>query len=205
MASPQELLPLDSTEKRVVKYLATTLKSGRMTLEANELSEFLDSEDAGQRLVSIVAHLEELGFLTDCATQPAPQLKVPATREKPQTYSLIQYQRNRFIGWKIDGSVIGAERLFGELKGSTTANADEPKRISMAYHSFESAQSKNDQTLTDREAYEWLEENGRPEYELPCFETWHRYVREGRKNRGTQKHSRRAGRTGRSIVSPDHR
>ncbi|MGH2272694.1 hypothetical protein ACQ9LF_12920 [Anaerohalosphaeraceae bacterium U12dextr] len=47
---------------------------------------------------------------------------------------------------------------------------------------------------TDKEAYEWLEEHGDPDYELPSFDTWHKYVRNGRKYHNTNKNTRRAGR-----------
>lgn len=53
----------------------------------------------------------------------------------------------------------------------------------------------------DDDVYEWLLENGPAEYELPSRETWKRYLRDGRKWHGTQKHQRRSGRPhGRSVV-----
>jgi hypothetical protein len=56
---------------------------------------------------------------------------------------------------------------------------------------------------TDREVYEWLEENYKQE-SLPSFATWGRYLREARAASGARKHNPRAGRNpGRSVVRPD--
>ncbi len=52
----------------------------------------------------------------------------------------------------------------------------------------------------DDETYDWLKENGPPDYELPSCETWKRQVRAGRKRHGTQKNTLRAGRSGHSIA-----
>jgi len=52
----------------------------------------------------------------------------------------------------------------------------------------------------DDETYDWLKENGQPDYELPSCETWKRQVRAGRKHHGTQKNTPRAGRSGHSIA-----
>lgn len=68
-----------------------------------------------------------------------------------------------------------------------------------AYQSFRLAEAQIGDA-TDREAYDWLKENGPEGYELPAFETWKRYVRQGRKHYGAQKNRPRSGRTGRSIV-----
>lgn len=68
--------------------------------------------------------------------------------------------------------------------------------------------------VTDREAYDWLQENGLPDekdslqlatefagYRLPAFDTWNKQVRNARKVLGDQKHQKRAGRAaGRSIA-----
>ena len=67
-------------------------------------------------------------------------------------------------------------------------------------------------TLEDREAYNWLKENGIDTskgdigeltgYKLPAFDTWSKQLRNARKPLGEQKYTRRTGRaTGRSIVS----
>lgn len=46
----------------------------------------------------------------------------------------------------------------------------------------------------DKDVYLWLKENGPADYDLPSFNTWSRYVRDGRKLHGTHKNSPRAGR-----------
>lgn len=75
------------------------------------------------------------------------------------------------------------------------------KRFEAAYQSFETAAKSADKLLSDQEAYNWLKENGPAEYELPEFQTWQRYVRQGRAFYGMQKNAPRGGRKGRSIVS----
>jgi len=65
--------------------------------------------------------------------------------------------------------------------------------------------------LEDREAYDWLDENGidtekgdlgeLTDYKLPAFHTWSRQLRNGRQPLGEQKYTRRKGRAaGKSIV-----
>jgi len=88
---------------------------------------------------------------------------------------------------------------------NTDATDDDSKELALprahhaAYQSFVFAESEIGK-CTDREAYEWLQEEGPEEYELPAFDTWKRYVRIGRKHHGTQKNTSRKGRTGRSVI-----
>lgn len=75
----------------------------------------------------------------------------------------------------------------------------------LAYQSYQYAINQNPDIAeaNDNDVYNWLKENGFSEddsYELPSLETWKRYLRYGRKAHGTQKNTRRKGRTGRSIV-----
>jgi len=109
MANPKELTSLDGTEKKVLRFLATTLENGRSTLEATELSDFLGGLEAEHRLVSIVARFESLGFLSECVPRTAPALKKAATRDNPETHSLIMHQRAQYVGWKISGSVLDTD------------------------------------------------------------------------------------------------
>jgi hypothetical protein len=76
-------------------------------------------------------------------------------------------------------------------------------RFELAYRSFVHAEHQSGRKLKDREAYDWLKEYGLEGYEPPSFESWRRYVRGGRLHYGDQKNTPRAGRTGRSIVTPD--
>lgn len=75
-------------------------------------------------------------------------------------------------------------------------------RYEKAYQSYCYAVEKNTGIETDKQAYDWLKENGceDEDYQLPSFETWQRYVQSGRKYHGTQKNKPRGGRTGRSVV-----
>lgn len=88
------------------------------------------------------------------------------------------------------------------------------KSISNAYRSFEYACRQSGGHLSDRDAYNYLEENGVDEsdphcgdlesYELPSIETWGRYLRDGRRAYGTQKNRRRLTSTGsRSVIRQD--
>ncbi len=84
-----------------------------------------------------------------------------------------------------------------------------------AYYSYGYAESKLGAT-TDRQAYQWLKENGLPDerelpeltesladYKLPSLATWSKQIRNARAMLGEQKHTRRAGRAAgsRSIVA----
>jgi len=83
--------------------------------------------------------------------------------------------------------------------------------IRKAFAAFEYAEASNGRRLEDREAYDWLRKNGidaakddygsLADYGLPnSFETFKRYLTAARKPLGENKYTRRAGRTGRSIV-----
>ena len=102
---------------------------------------------------------------------------------------------------------------LGEYVASSSVNepldtvedtVQQPSRsIEMAYRSFQLAAGNSGGSLTNREAYAWLQEHGLDDYSLPKYETWERYVRSGRSHYGTQKNTPRAGRTGRSIVAAE--
>ncbi len=75
-----------------------------------------------------------------------------------------------------------------------------------AYQSYCMAIDKNPDFTDkqDKDIYDWLNrehDEVLPDYELPAFETWQRYLREGRKHYSTSKNTPRAGRTGRSIIT----
>ncbi len=78
-----------------------------------------------------------------------------------------------------------------------------------AYSLFQYAEDQTERRLQDREAYDWLNENGWPEglfagasdYELPTFDTWAKHVRVARNAHGTSKRRRRApSTTTRSVI-----
>jgi hypothetical protein len=70
---------------------------------------------------------------------------------------------------------------------------------------------------TDRQAHQWLSDNGLPDerdspelarelasYKLPTLATWSKQLRNARRALNEQKHTRRAGRaTGSSVVKGD--
>ena len=83
--------------------------------------------------------------------------------------------------------------------------------VRKAYLAYQYAETMNKRRLEDREAYDWLKEQGidpdkgdlgeLTDYELPeSFETFKRYVVTARNGLGESKYTRRAGRTGRSIA-----
>ena len=87
--------------------------------------------------------------------------------------------------------------------------------VRKAYLAFQYAETMNERRLEDRDAYNWLRDNGidqgkgdlgeLTDYEPRLsFATWGRQVREARGRLGEQKHTRRAGRAaGSSIVRRD--
>ncbi|HAW27486.1 MAG TPA: hypothetical protein DCY03_05105 [Planctomycetaceae bacterium] len=90
-------------------------------------------------------------------------------------------------------------------QSQTSQKNEGPKleeRFEKAYQSYQLAEIRLEK-CTDKEAYEWLTENGPGEYAPPPLETWLRYVRAGRKHYGANKNSPLAGRSGRSIVGPE--
>jgi len=86
-----------------------------------------------------------------------------------------------------------------------------------AYLSFKYAEYKNGESLKDKDAFLWLEENGidledekdpgefgcLTDYKLPPRGTWLTYVIKGRSAAGEKKNDSRVGRTGRSITKYD--
>ncbi|HVA50199.1 MAG TPA: hypothetical protein VNH11_27820 [Pirellulales bacterium] len=105
-----------------------------------------------------------------------------------------------------------------QSEGAGKSRAEILKSLSLcirqAYFAFEFAQTMSGDKLEDREAYDYLHENGLhdnagdlgelSDYELPVFETWRRYISEARRPLGEQKYSRRANRPkGRSIANAD--
>jgi len=86
--------------------------------------------------------------------------------------------------------------------------------VRKAYFSFAYAEAVNEGRMEDKEAYEWLRENGidaskgnageLEDYDLPYFETWSRYLRKARKATGQRKYTPRRGKpAGGSIVRGD--
>lgn len=88
-------------------------------------------------------------------------------------------------------------------KDYAKAEADIAKRFEIAYQSFKYAEEQTGKSLTYKEAYEYLKENGVkgiPDFELGKFDTWQRYARDGRRHHGDSKNTRRGGRMSRSAV-----
>jgi hypothetical protein len=81
-----------------------------------------------------------------------------------------------------------------------------PKAVRLAWLSAQRAISVEPSLgdKTDGEVYEWISVHAEDDYELPDNpETWRRYLREARRFLKQQKNQRRAGRTGKSILSRD--
>jgi hypothetical protein len=77
-----------------------------------------------------------------------------------------------------------------------------PLSCERAYRGFQRAVSLCGE-MTDKAAYDWLNEQDKETDEMPAFDTWVRYLRKGREHYGTQKNTPRGGRSGRSIVTLD--
>lgn len=124
-----------------------------------------------------------------------------------------------------DGSAPTAKPGEGEGngEGSTTSGQSLPAStreailqqlepaVRKAYLAFQYAETLNGRQMEDREAYNWLHENGIDEgkgdlgqltdYELPSLETFRRYLGTARRPLGESKYTRRGGRKhGRSIA-----
>ena len=70
-----------------------------------------------------------------------------------------------------------------------------------AYQSYQMAVARNPSlsSSTDDRVYEWLEENGEVDYDMPMCETWKRHLRVARKAKNAQKNTSRTGRSLGSI------
>jgi hypothetical protein len=75
-----------------------------------------------------------------------------------------------------------------------------PRAAELAYRSYKIAEHNVGTGITDQMAYAWLRENGHPDYDLPSFDTWARYLRIARPHYDDQKNQSRRGRSGRSTV-----
>ncbi|MBI9017196.1 MAG: hypothetical protein JEZ07_08050 [Phycisphaerae bacterium] len=75
-----------------------------------------------------------------------------------------------------------------------------PRPAIIAYNSYGLAESELGK-CTDRQAHEWLKINGPEEYKLSSFDTWCRNLRTARKHYGASKHTPRAGRNHKAIVT----
>jgi hypothetical protein len=77
------------------------------------------------------------------------------------------------------------------------------ERYEKAYQSYQYAEEKTGNTLTDRQAYDYLKKHAVENIEgfvLPDFNTWQRYVRAGRRHYGAQKNTTRTGREIKSSI-----
>ncbi len=112
------------------------------------------------------------------------------------------------VGLRGDPPAESTKRAAVPLSPTVGSAWDElPDRVLAACSSYRIAEQRMDPPAkTDREAYEWLEEHSEltEGYTLPSFETWTRYLRDGRQKIGEQKNRPRSGRSaGSSIVSQD--
>jgi hypothetical protein len=79
-----------------------------------------------------------------------------------------------------------------------------PRAQQLAYLAAEYAESENHRQMTDREAYDWLKENGIGgdefnDYKLPLPGTFADYLTKARRALGEQRKQPRGGRTGRTV------
>lgn len=98
-----------------------------------------------------------------------------------------------------DGTAPAHGNATGDETNRYAALARLPDAPRKAYLSFLCAEAANERRLDDREAWEWLQENGTDVagageldgYDLPEFGTWARYLRRARKATGEQKYTPR--------------
>jgi hypothetical protein len=74
------------------------------------------------------------------------------------------------------------------------------KRFREAYLAAKHAEECCNRTLTDAEAFKWLEDHGCEGYKLPMQDTFADYLSKARKQTGEQRKTPRANRTSRSLV-----
>ncbi|RLT08384.1 MAG: hypothetical protein DWI21_08055 [Planctomycetota bacterium] len=119
-------------------------------------------------------------------------LNVEANRGKPADKALREQREKSPVELSVE-AVTPAKEL---------AN-----RFEKPYQSYKSAErellSRGAETVTDRQAWEFLNEHGVDGYKPEPFDTWQRYVREARKFYDDRKNTPRGGRDGGSIVDAD--
>jgi len=98
-----------------------------------------------------------------------------------------------------------AIRGYCELNGKNYNETQRKiaERYEKAYRSYQYAEEKTGNTLTDSQAYDYLKKHAVENIEgfmLPDFNTWQRYVRAGRRHYGTRKTTPRAGREIKSSI-----
>ena len=105
--------------------------------------------------------------------------------------------------------------LDADVKSNQTALAtnvltpaeDLAGRFEIAYRSYKFAErelfNRGAETVDDRTAWDYLNEHGVDGYTPRSFDTWQRYVRDGRRFHKDRKNIPRGGREGRSIVEAD--
>jgi len=123
-------------------------------------------------------------------------------------------QKSKARGAPGDRERRGGKEPEGCQRAEEAKNAKLPKgktlealelAVRKAYLAFQYAETKKERRLQDKEAWEFLKENGLDEkgdlgemtdYNLPAFDTWSRQVREARKHLNESKY--RTGRHSRS-------
>ncbi len=144
---------------------------------------------------SVAAHLELLALAP--ATSDKGEARAGAESTPPAEDSNADSTRQSAVT-----SGAAREAVLRDLKSSARK----------AYLAFQYAETMNGRRMEDREAYDWLHENGidqgkgdlgeLTDYELPdSLETFRRYLGTARKSLGESKYTKRGGRKhGRSIV-----
>jgi hypothetical protein len=103
----------------------------------------------------------------------------------------------REASWAITGYCKFNDKNYSETQRKIA------ERYEKAYRSYQYAEEKTGNTLTDRQAYDYLKKHAVENIEgfmLPDFNTWQRYVRAGRRHYGAQKNTTRIGREIKSSI-----
>jgi hypothetical protein len=78
--------------------------------------------------------------------------------------------------------------------------ASMPRRFQLAYLAAKHAEHHCGRSLTDLESFQWLNEHGFEDYQLPMQDTFADYLTQARRVMGEQRKTPRSGRTSRSFV-----
>jgi hypothetical protein len=165
---------------------------------------------------SAFSHMDRFLAWASCYRSPGHEImKLMGDVEDFLTWAMAWCVRNETL----TSSISVAERP--DESKETLITLDSAKAVDQlrpasrnAYRSFQYAESKKGEVLTDRAAYAVLKEDGIEEsasdfaeladYKLPSFDTWSRHLRTARKQSGNNKYRQRPGKPeGRSIARPD--
>jgi hypothetical protein len=135
-------------------------------------------------------------------------LSIPAGfNDRPADFFEAERQLERLVDSLTPSAVVTVE----ERQIDAAAEQSEPELrdaqsphlkpcVAKAYSQYKKAMEEKPELKTDREAYDWYEENLEDDEKLPSFTTWTKYLRTARNAFDAQKNKRGLGVETRSIV-----